>query len=392
MLTLLAGVLLAVLPQSAPSAQSAQSNRAELRAALQAHLDELVADGRPPGISAGLVLSDGSELALAAGLADRAAKTPLAPTDRLCAGSTGKTFVAATVLQLVQARELALDAFASDFLGEEPWFARLPNADELTVERLLRHRTGLERYEFQPEFARDLVAQPERVWKPAELLSYACDKKPLFPAGEGFAYSDTNYIVLGLIVERVTGKPLYDEVRRRFLAPLALATVAPQDGRTIAGLVHGYAGASDPLGLPDEVIGADGRFVINPQFEWAGGGFVTTGGDLARWARALYGGDVLGAETRALMLAGTDAPELGRGMRYGLGVELWPSGAVGHSGFFPGYLTEMRWWAEPGMAVAVQVNTSDARAVGKSLGRLCEELRDVALQHAAAAAPAGAPR
>jgi len=186
-----------------------------------------------------------------------------------------------------------------------------------------------------------------------------------------------------MIVERVTGKSLYSEVQRRFLDPLGLATIRPQDGRTLPGLVNGYAGKENPFGVPDEMLGADGRFILNPQFEWAGGGFVTSGGDLARWARALYAGDLLKAETRERMVAGLDAPELGKGMRYGLSCELWPSKygtCWGHAGFFPGFLTEMRYWPERKIAVAVQVNTSEYAALGRPLGVLCEELLVLALE------------
>jgi len=344
-------------------------------------LTQYVEDGKPPAVSAGIVPPSTTK-AFAAGLADRDRKDPAKPDSRFCAGSTGKTFVAATVLQLVQEGKLHLEDYAGDVLGQEPWFAHVPNGGELTVELLLRHRTGLERYEFSGEFTAALSADPDRVWKPAELVGFVLDHEPKFPAGSAFAYSDTNFILLGMIVERVTGNTLYAEVQRRFLGPLHLDATRPQDGRTLPGLVNGYAGPSNPFGGTDAMLGADGRFAINPQFEWAGGGFVTSGGDLARWARALYEGDVLKPETRAKMVAGLDAPELGRGMRYGLGCEIWSTEhgeCLGHSGFFPGYMTEMRYWPEKHAAVAVQVNTSQPRTLGKPLGVLCEELLELAL-------------
>jgi D-alanyl-D-alanine carboxypeptidase len=356
--------------------------RPALEVRVQGHLAAYVEDGKPTAISAGVVLPDGRALAFAAGLADRAKAAQATAASRFCAGSTGKTFVAATVLQLVQEGKLRLEDFAGDILGEEPWFARVPNAGDLTVELLLQHRSGLERHEFLPDFMGAVIAAPDREWKPAELVGYLLDREPKFPAGSAFAYSDTNFILLGMIVERVTGKTLYSEVQRRFLDPLELTNIRPQDGRTLPGVVNGYAGKSNTFGIPDEVLGPDGRFILNPQFEWAGGGFVTSGGDLARWARALYAGDVLQPELRARMVSGLDAPETGRGMRYGLGCQLWPSKhgpCWGHGGFFPGYLTEMRYWPERRVAVAVQVNTSEYAALGKPLGVLCEELLELVL-------------
>jgi D-alanyl-D-alanine carboxypeptidase len=132
-----------------------------------------------------------------------------------------------------------------------------------------------------PKFTSDLRAQPDKVWKPEEEIAYQLDAKPPFAAGQGWDYSDTNYIVLGMIVEGITGRPLYDEIRARFLAPLTLTRVVPSTSRRIPGLIPGYAGPRDPLGLPDEMM-VKGVLVVNPQFEWAGGGFATSPLDLAR--------------------------------------------------------------------------------------------------------------
>jgi D-alanyl-D-alanine carboxypeptidase len=372
--------LAVVLALQSPATEPAANGSA--RPALQACLDAYVAAGRVPGVSAGLVLADGTALELCAGLRDRAGEQPLEPSDRMLAGSTGKTFVATVALQPVSEGKLELDEHAQALLGGEPWFARIPNGPQLTLRHLLSHRSGLERYEFKPEFARDLKADPERVWKPEDLLAYVLDDEPLFAPGADFTYSDTNYILVGLLIERVTGQALYAEIQERLLTPLELAGIVPSDSRAIPRLVQGHAGARDPLGLPDRVIDESGRFCINPQFEWAGGGFATTAGDLARWGHALYAGSVLEAKAREAMLAGLDAPELGRGTRYGLGAILWSTKrgpAWGHAGFFPGYMTELRFWPEHGIAMAVQVNTSEPQALPRPLGALCQELLAAAL-------------
>ncbi len=358
-------------------AQASVAAPANLEAALHDRLETFLAEGTVLGVSAGVVLTDGDALALAAGFADRGKETPLEPDDLLCGGSSGKTFVAAVALQLVEEDRLKFEDLAGEYLGEEPWFERLPNAADLKIEHLLSHRTGIPRHEFDPAFMQAVLTAPDRVWKPEELVAYVLDKKPPFAAGEGFAYSDTNFILVGMIVERITRKPLYDEIERRILKPFALAGIVPQASRTIPGLVQGHVGMPNPFGAPEWTLDAEGRFFLNPQFEWAGGGFVGNGGALARWAEALYEGEVLEPETRAKMVAGKEAPELGRGIRYGLGCEVWstPHGeAWGHAGFFPGYLTEMRYWPEHRIAVAVQVNTSEYAALAEPLGALCDEL------------------
>jgi D-alanyl-D-alanine carboxypeptidase len=131
-----------------------------------------------------------------------------------------------------------------------------------------------------------------------EELSYLFDATPPFAAGQGWDYSDTNYIVLGMIMEGITGTKLYDEVERWFLKPLMLSGVVPTTSRRVPGLVPGYAGPKDPLGLPDEVM-TNGVFVINPQFEWTGGGYATSAGALAQWGHALYTAKAISVRARA---------------------------------------------------------------------------------------------
>jgi D-alanyl-D-alanine carboxypeptidase len=283
------------------------------------------------------------------------------------AGSTGKTFFAALAVQLIESGRLDLDAPIAKYLGTKPWFTRLPNAKDITVRMLMTHTSGLVRYEMNPKFTADLRAQPDKAWTPDEEIAYLLDSAPPFAAGQGWDYSDTNYIVLGVIMEQITGTKVYDEVRRRFLEPLKLTRVVPTTSRRIPGLVPGYAGARDPLGLPDEVL-HDGQFVVNPQFEWTGGGYATSARDLARWGHALYAGSAISATARKLMIDAAVPARLGPDSRYGLGVIVRPATpagpAWGHSGFFPGYLTELIHLPERGVTLAIQVNTSDGRATG----------------------------
>ena len=143
-------------------------------------------------------------------------------------------------------------------------------ASETTIRHLMTHTSGLVRYEFQEKFTADLTRQPDKSWQPEELISYILDLTPPFAPGAGWEYSDTNYIVLGMILERAGKAPYYDLLRDRILGPLKLKDTVPSTGRTIPGLVQGYAGPQNPFGGTDAMI-KDGRFAINPQFEWTGG-------------------------------------------------------------------------------------------------------------------------
>ncbi len=336
-----------------------------LRTRLQAALDSIHAAGWFPGVTAGVALGDGTAFGLASGFADTARRIRMTPDDRLLQGSVGKTYVAAVTLQLVHEGRIGLDAKVSSYLGAEPWYGRLANGGDVTVRQLMNHTSGIVRYEFKPEFTRDLTANPEKVWQPHELIAYLLDAPAPFAAGQGWDYSDSNYILLGMIIERATGRTYYAELQRRLLRPLGLRNTVPSDSRTIPGLAQGYAGPSNAYGGSDAMI-TDGRFAINPQFEWTGGGIASTSEDLARWAKAVYEGRAFDASLMPQALDGVPA-RLGRDVRYGLGVMLRPTPlgmTWGHSGFFPGYLTEVMYFPETKVAIAVQVNTSVQRSLG----------------------------
>jgi D-alanyl-D-alanine carboxypeptidase len=365
LLALLPALACASSPAHAPRADaSAETRRTALRDALrdelQRALDSLRVAARVPGATLGVALPDGSTIALATGMSDTAARRPMRPTDRMLQGSVGKTYVSAVALQLVHEGRLDLDAPIARWLGGEPWFARLPNARDITVRQLMNHTSGLVRWEFDSAAMASLRADPMRPRTPAERLSYVLDRPAPFAAGEGWEYSDTNYIVLGLIIERITGRAYDDELRRRLLEPLGLRNTIPADRPDLPGLANGYAGPRNELGGYDASM-RGGRLAVNPQFEWTGGGVASTADDLARWATLLYEGRAFDRSLLPRLLDAVPA-RLGPGARYGLGVIVreTPLGAAwGHSGFFPGYATEMMYLPATRTGLAVQVNATD---------------------------------
>ncbi len=371
---------LAFVSRSAPDLRGFQTVLAQtlferLQAEAQAQADHYLAGGQAPGVTAGIVLPDGRSFAVAAGVSNRATGAPMKTTDRLMQGSVGKTYVAAVALQLVTEGRLNLDDRIEKHLGEESWFPRLPNGKDITVRMLMNHTSGLVRYEFKEQFTKDLTAAPDKVWNPEELVAYILDSPAPFPAGRDWEYSDTNYIVLGMILEKVTGDKYHRLVRQRVLIPNGLMDTIPVEGRVVAWLVPGYAGPANPFGKTDEMI-RGGKFVINPQFEWTGGGMASTSEDLAKWAKLLYEGKAFDPSLMPEFLDGVPA-KLGPNTRYGLGViirETHLGTSYGHSGFFPGYLTEMMYFPRYGIAVAAQVNTSETQKLGTPLGRFLLDL------------------
>src|SRR5690606_2596175 len=363
-----------------PAQSIQQSSRIESRIA--ALLDSVLAESRAPGISLAVAWPDGRVLALAAGFADSARGERLSTAHSLMQGSVGKSYVAAVVMQLVEEGRLDVDAPISRWIGNEPWFAQLPNASEVTLRMLLNHTSGIVRYEFDPEFTEDLTADPYRKWQPHEQIAYLFGDEPPFAAGEGWEYSDTNYILVGLIIERVTGRKYVDELRDRLIVPLRLTATFPVEGPVVPHLAQGYAGPGNPFGGADAMLGADGRMTMDPSFEWAGGGVASTTADLARWAAALWGdgGRVVSDSSLNAMTNGEPA-RLGPNARYGFGTIIRSTSAgesFGHSGFFPGYVTDVMWFPDIRVAVAVQANASVRGALGMPAPELLARVAQLA--------------
>jgi len=328
---------------------------------IQARLAELQAEAGFPGITAGVVLPDGRLITAAAGWADLDHKAALTPDSRMLAGSTGKTFCAAVILQAVDEGKLDLDSNLDRWLGKEPWFDRLPNAHELTLRLLMGHRSGLNDYVFDKDFRPAFTADIGRNWSALELAGFTFDKKALFPAGTSFAYADANFVIAGLVFEIVTGRKLFSEVERRVLKPRKLEHTVTSESRIDKDLAPGWLNPRTPFKLEGSTL-RDGRLILNAQAEYAGGGIISTAGDLARWATLLWQGK---AFSEAMLKEMLDAKPTGTGRgggkdaQYGLAVQIQPSEfgtTYSHAGWFPGYQTEMVYFPEEKIAVSVQVN------------------------------------
>ena len=365
-------------------AAAANDSLAELNERVQSRLERLVEDFDVPGVTAAIVLADGQKVAFAAGLADREEQLPMTPNHRMPAGSVGKTFVAATALALARDGKLSLDDKVEKWLGEETWFNDLPNGRELTVRHLLMHRGGLADHVNEANFVtqvRDVVAKPggdpDFAFKPGDLVGFILKKKPLFAAGQGYRYTDTGYILVGMILERAGGASYYQQLQSRFLKPLKLTMTVPADRRDLPELACGYLTANNPLGLPEATL-LDSKLRFNPANEWTGGGLVSNPQDLARWAKLLYEGKALGQGCLEEMLT-TSPQDSEKPTRYGLGVFVTDNAKLGtsygHGGFFPGYLTRMAYYPKQRVALAIQFNTDHPKA--GALDELSELTADV---------------
>jgi D-alanyl-D-alanine carboxypeptidase len=298
---------------------------------LQKSVDDLVAAGAPGAV---LFVRDGQKTTTyTAGVADLATSRPIAPRDRYRIASLTKTYTATVVLQLVAEGKLRM----SDSV--ERWIPGLvPNGKNITVRHLLGHTSGLFDFENDPRLVEPyLKGDLSYVWTARARLALAISHDPLYPPGQTTTstYSNTNYTVLGLIVEAATHRSIGSKLRRRIFDPLKLsATTFPVRETRIEGShAHGYF----LLGSPPLTDVTE----FSPSIAGAGGAIVSTVGDVAAFYRALLSGRLL--EHAQLKAMKTTLPSGGDlGQRYGLGIERFPSScgpAWGHSGGFPGYLT-----------------------------------------------------
>jgi len=349
---------------SLPATALALEAQADLAGEFQLTLDAMQKQYRFPGATAAYVLPDGTVGVAATGIADIEAVTPMTVKSRMLAASTGKTFVAATAVALAREGILDLDIPVSRWLGALKWFSRLPNHETITLRHLLTHSSGLPDHVHLNSFAKAV----SRKWRekdnpfPAEeLIRFVLDLPPLFEAGKGWSYSDTGYILIGLVIEKANGRSYYTELRERFLIPLGLTMTTPSDTRIMRGLVPGYTTADNAYGFPRKTVTTDGAMAWHPGLEWTGGGLLSHSRDLVVWGKALFEGDAMpGSYLPELLKSVQISPET-PDLEYGLGVGIYrtsPFGRVyGHGGWIPGYSSSLRYYPNHGVAIAFQINT-----------------------------------
>lgn len=331
---------------------------------MQVLLDDFRNEYGFPGVTASVALPDGRVLSAASGLSDREAGTAMTPESRMLAASIGKTFVAMTVLSLEDDGVLFRSDLVSEFLGNREWFTRVPNHETMTVGDLLRHGAGLPDHvhleAFQAEMASRMSSGAAAI-TPEEAIAFVLDDEALFAPGAGWAYTDTGYLLLGLMLEEASDRAYYDLVSERFLAPLGLGATAPSNTMTIPGLAVGYVAEDNPFGLPARTIDASGNLVWDPAMEWTGGGLVSTARDLATWGHALFNGNAMETAYLERLLDGIPVSPDAPGIQYGAGVAIYfntPRGRVyGHGGWVPGYVSSLRHYTDQGVTVAFQINT-----------------------------------
>jgi D-alanyl-D-alanine carboxypeptidase len=380
---ILATALALLLVSCNGNKQAKTNSNVEMTRLLQARLDSLTENEIVPGVTLSVRLSDGTNISLASGLADIENKIPMKPDDIMLSGSVGKTYVAAVVLKLYEQGLIDLKGKAISYLQDADWFKKIRNAPDITVEMLLNHTAGIPEYVYRKELWQAISENRDKEWSVEERFAFISDEPPANAPGEGWAYADSHYLVLGLIIEKVTGRTYYDVLDEMILGPCNLNHTFHSDRRSIPGLITGYTNLTEQFLLPRRVLN-DNMYAFNPQMEWTGGGLASTVSDMTLWARQLYGGSVLKPETLKLML--TPAPyvtTLFEGAGYGLGSFIAETDGVtyyGHTGFSPGYITYVQYLPGYNIALALQVN-DDSSHDNFSLKEYFNTIKQVVLNH-----------
>ncbi|MEV4430135.1 serine hydrolase domain-containing protein [Streptomyces sp. R-07] len=333
---------------------------------LTARLDKTIEDVRKragiPGLAVGLWMPGKGSYVRATGVADKATREPMSTDGYIRIGSETKTFTVTALLKLVDDHRIGLDDPISRYIHG------VPNGHRITLRHLAEMRSGLFPYTSDEGFIHDLFSDPQRPFTPEELLAYGFKHKNTFQPGAKFEYSNTNLILLGLVVEKVSRQPLPEFIRNRVLRPAHLRhTLLPTGPEFPEPHPHGYT-----------LQALDGTIVDatdwNPSWAWAAGAMISDMHDLRRWAKVVATGELLSPETQEqrLMTLPTGFP----GTTYGLGI-LETNGWIGHNGSLPGYETVTVYLPEHDATLVLMLNTdvsSDGQEPSTLVARAITEI------------------
>lgn len=322
----------------------------ELAARLAGPVAERVRELGVPGAVVGVWRGSDPPWIAAFGEADVKTHRPFAPADHVRIASITKVFVGTVVLQLADEGKLKLDDPVSGYIFG------VPDGDHITLRELGNMTSGLFNYLEDDRFRRTLDLNPRKRWTPRELLAIGLARPPYFAPGAGYHYSNTNTILLGLVVEKITGHSLADEIRARVIDRLGLRDTSFPTGAAIpAPYAHGYmyGTAEDFSGPTPASTPLRDVTQIDPSYAWAAGQMISTLGDLRRFARAAGAGTLVSVRAQQERFTWVSTG----GARYGFAI-LRVLDAVGHNGQMPGYTSFMGYVAGQDVTFVVLVNLS----------------------------------
>ncbi len=308
-------------------------------------LDDTLRRTGVPGVSVGLWAEGKGSYVRALGVADRKSKARMEPGLYMRVGSETKTFTVTALLTLVDQKKAGLDDPVSRYVDG------VPGGDGITLRQLAEMRSGLYNYTDDPNFQKALKADPEREFVPAELLAYAFQHPSPSAPGSRFQYSNTNTVLLGLVVEKASGRPFGEYLQRDVLDRAGLKhTVLPAGRAFPSPHARGYTRQTED---GKEADATD----WNPSWAWAAGAMVSDQQDLRAWARIVAEGTLLDKATQAQRT--TFRPTAYAGIGYGLGL-FDNHGWIGHNGSLPGYQSTAVYLPDAKATMVVLLNSDTA--------------------------------
>ena len=279
----------------------------------------------------------------AAGLGDVTTAVPVTLEDHVRIASNTKTFVATVILQLVDEGAIALDDVLEDYI------TGVPNGSEITLRQVLGMSAGISDFVIDPVIAEGYNANPLLAFTPQDALAIIRASTPDFAPGERAQYSNSNYILLGLIAEDLTGQPIETLLQERILAPLGMTgTSFATTPDMPTPFMHGY-----DLGEPGDAL--RDVTISNPAIPWASGAMISTLADLGIWAEALAQGTLISAEAQRERLQPSPFQTTPLEVGYGLGI-LTINRLLGHNGGILGYSSWVVHEPDSGASIVVVTN------------------------------------
>jgi len=325
----------------------ATSMSSELKNNLGHVVDKAMSKYDIPGAIVGIWSPRSGDLVMLKGKADIKTGTAMNSADRVRICSITKTFTVTVVLELVDEGKLGLE----DRLAK--YYPDIPGADQITIGQLCNMTAGIFNYSEDKSFINTYATDPNKVWKPEELVSLAVAHPPYFAPGKGWHYSNTNAIILGMIVQKLTGKDIASQIQSRLSDVLRLSSTYWPQGTSIEGAhVHGYLGGADGQLT-------DGTSMFNPSGMGASGALISNLDDMKTWVASLVKGSLLKKETQArrTTFVPGDYDYFGIPVKYGLGI-LSSEGYLGHPGDGLGYTNAAFRSPTTGTTIVVFLNKS----------------------------------
>ena len=314
------------------------------RAAIDGALEKAFSASKAPGVVVGIWIPGEGSYVAARGVADTKTRRPMRVEDHFRIGSITKTFTATLLLILADEKKLGLDDPVSKYAA---W---VPNGEKITLRMLADMTSGLHNYTEDDAWVKTMFSDLKRVWTPRELVDVGIRHPPDFPPGQGWHYSNTNYVLLGMILEQVTGKRIQDSFGEKIFRPLRLKQSSWPIG---AALPAPYAHGITVQTLDDKLDDATYR---NPSWAFTAGQLVSTMADLRTWIVSYATGSLLSPAMQKQRLTWMTMPPNTPERAYGIGIGI-DHGWLGHTGELPGYNCAAFYLPEKKAVIVVMVNS-----------------------------------